>query len=444
MTCEEIREDLSAYFDDELDADGRARVEEHLRECGACRKDLERLRALVELVAAVPAEEPPEGLRERISERVKREGRLWRLIPRVPWWLTSSAVAAALVGVVALVGALYVPYGRAPARAKRERAAPAVGAEAKTPQAAPPLEALQREAAMPASTPGHARFSAAKDEPSPFPPPPWPAKPAPVRKSLVGPPEDASAAPAERRRLAVRADRTPVEEAGAPDRAKQERALLLARAEKGEALAEADAKAGKRAKLRLGAAAAPRAEELNERGKAAGEERGARSTFGRTPAAPRPARREAEEPVALAGGPEEGARGRLREKKRLDGLGEPASAEEEEEEKAPVVELAAHSFGKALVLAEKAADAAGGKVETWDKEALEIVCLVPEAALGRFSDALPVSARRDALQKSAELRAEAVRAPELRDEMGLNLVKDKEAEEERLVRVTVRVQLPRR
>jgi anti-sigma factor RsiW len=56
--CAEIRERLSAYIDDEILAQERARIEEHLRHCNACVLELTSLRQINELLDSMPNETP--------------------------------------------------------------------------------------------------------------------------------------------------------------------------------------------------------------------------------------------------------------------------------------------------------------------------------------------------------------------------------------------------
>ena len=54
MRCNEIQEHLSAYLDDELDADLRAQVEREIEQCPACRELLDSLRSVHDQVASLP------------------------------------------------------------------------------------------------------------------------------------------------------------------------------------------------------------------------------------------------------------------------------------------------------------------------------------------------------------------------------------------------------
>lgn len=75
MDCEEIREHLSAYVDDLLDAGGKARVEEHLLSCKACQQELASLKALVSELGSLESVEPPKDFLDQLNERI--EARSW-------------------------------------------------------------------------------------------------------------------------------------------------------------------------------------------------------------------------------------------------------------------------------------------------------------------------------------------------------------------------------
>lgn len=75
MDCEEIREQLSAYVDDLLDAGDKARVEEHLLSCKACQQELASLKALVSELGSLESVEPPKDFLDQLNERI--DARSW-------------------------------------------------------------------------------------------------------------------------------------------------------------------------------------------------------------------------------------------------------------------------------------------------------------------------------------------------------------------------------
>ncbi|MCW8132588.1 MAG: zf-HC2 domain-containing protein, partial [Planctomycetota bacterium] len=71
--CEAIRENLCEWLDHELPAELRAGVDAHLRQCEACRAELELLRAASGAVHALPALKAPASLLPKIREEIKKE-----------------------------------------------------------------------------------------------------------------------------------------------------------------------------------------------------------------------------------------------------------------------------------------------------------------------------------------------------------------------------------
>jgi anti-sigma factor RsiW len=87
VTCQNFEDQLGAYIDRELDAAARQDMEEHLRECPACRSSYARQRALsATLREQLPTFEAPDLLRARVegalrgahSERATTPTRRWR------------------------------------------------------------------------------------------------------------------------------------------------------------------------------------------------------------------------------------------------------------------------------------------------------------------------------------------------------------------------------
>jgi anti-sigma-K factor RskA len=67
MTHDELRELTGSYALDALSADDRHAIEEHLQTCADCSQEVAALRAVVDgLPYAVPQQDPPAALRERV------------------------------------------------------------------------------------------------------------------------------------------------------------------------------------------------------------------------------------------------------------------------------------------------------------------------------------------------------------------------------------------
>jgi hypothetical protein len=102
---EQFADDLALYALEGVKGEDRAKMDEHLATCAACRLELEQLRgdaALLALSAAGPR--PPQRARQRLLDAVARERRVPKLVetaPRRSWWGVLGWAAAAAVLVLA-------------------------------------------------------------------------------------------------------------------------------------------------------------------------------------------------------------------------------------------------------------------------------------------------------------------------------------------------------
>lgn len=111
--CVDVQGRLSDFLDGHLPEPERQSVSDHLASCPDCRLMAEELRGLSGALRAMPALDPPSGLRERIRRRaiaagVVGPGRFWRRFSETRW-----AVAAILTLFAAGIGLMLL---RMPAR----------------------------------------------------------------------------------------------------------------------------------------------------------------------------------------------------------------------------------------------------------------------------------------------------------------------------------------
>jgi anti-sigma-K factor RskA len=105
---EQYAEDLALYALDALRGKDRARVDEHLTACSACRRELEQLRGDTALLAlSTTGPRPPQRARQRLLDAVAREPRVPHLVQtstRGSWWgwLGWAATAAVVIFAVSL------------------------------------------------------------------------------------------------------------------------------------------------------------------------------------------------------------------------------------------------------------------------------------------------------------------------------------------------------
>jgi anti-sigma-K factor RskA len=102
-------EELTRYLLNELPAEERRSVEQHLGTCGECRTELEKLRS-AEALLVLSGEEaaPPPRARARLMSAIAREPRL-AVVPQASrpraWWMWIPSVAALALAIA--VGVLW-------------------------------------------------------------------------------------------------------------------------------------------------------------------------------------------------------------------------------------------------------------------------------------------------------------------------------------------------
>jgi len=89
--CRQIKEQLSAYLDGELDEGQRHAVAAHLQTCPACRRELELLTALDGALGSLTAPAPPD-LAGRVLARLPRRRRAW--------WQNLALAASLVLGII--------------------------------------------------------------------------------------------------------------------------------------------------------------------------------------------------------------------------------------------------------------------------------------------------------------------------------------------------------
>ncbi len=102
MSCEEILVLLMGYIDDELDGAQRARVEEHLKTCPACTRELESYRRLGRTLDEMSFVEPGDVVWENFHKR------LYNRTERTVGWVLAA------IGVIILVAYALYELFRAP------------------------------------------------------------------------------------------------------------------------------------------------------------------------------------------------------------------------------------------------------------------------------------------------------------------------------------------
>ena len=71
MDCNELVELVTAYLDDALDADTRARVEAHLADCEGCANYVQQFRQTVRAVGRITEDQLDPAFRSRLLDAFK-------------------------------------------------------------------------------------------------------------------------------------------------------------------------------------------------------------------------------------------------------------------------------------------------------------------------------------------------------------------------------------
>ncbi len=108
MTCKAMEPLLDDYADGTLDAARRQHAEAHLRECAACRAEVQALRGLAARVAAAPRSVQPSAdhwlaIRSRMPAGSSVEGDVSRRGWRVQAWQLAAAVVLMALSSAATV-----------------------------------------------------------------------------------------------------------------------------------------------------------------------------------------------------------------------------------------------------------------------------------------------------------------------------------------------------
>lgn len=75
LSCEDVKNLLSAYYDGELGVAAQQQVAEHLAACEACREEYEQLKALSGAFGALTFPESDKAFRAGLHERLETEAK---------------------------------------------------------------------------------------------------------------------------------------------------------------------------------------------------------------------------------------------------------------------------------------------------------------------------------------------------------------------------------
>jgi hypothetical protein len=103
----EIRAQLSAFLERDLDPEARSQIQTHLESCAACGSELRELRSTVSLLRRLPEPAQPPGLADAVMARVARDAqrpaRVVQLVRLAAEPRFAAALAAGIAGLFFLV-----------------------------------------------------------------------------------------------------------------------------------------------------------------------------------------------------------------------------------------------------------------------------------------------------------------------------------------------------
>ena len=91
MNCEDYKQRISGYVDEELDASGREQLERHLATCESCRREYEELVQFKENLAMIQFREPSDAELDRYW------GNVYNRLERGVGWICLSIGAILLL-----------------------------------------------------------------------------------------------------------------------------------------------------------------------------------------------------------------------------------------------------------------------------------------------------------------------------------------------------------
>jgi predicted anti-sigma-YlaC factor YlaD len=110
VDCDKVQKKLAAYVDRELPASITADIEQHLRRCGDCRVESDRLQRLTVVIREDTLPAAPSELAARIialgqHHLAEQSGHRHRFpLPKIVWWETLPGYMRAAAALVLILG----------------------------------------------------------------------------------------------------------------------------------------------------------------------------------------------------------------------------------------------------------------------------------------------------------------------------------------------------
>ncbi len=114
-SCADVRNNISAYADNELDINERMSFEEHVKNCPECKRELDEMLQIIRLCSSMPLEPLPEGFRVELHEKltaVAARNNNVRSIDRPKKTLHAKTFASIAAGILLIfLGGSIVRFG---------------------------------------------------------------------------------------------------------------------------------------------------------------------------------------------------------------------------------------------------------------------------------------------------------------------------------------------
>ncbi|HHV97235.1 MAG TPA: hypothetical protein GXX37_12330 [Clostridiaceae bacterium] len=120
MNCEQVKDSISHYIDNELDEKECSEFEKHIKSCEACRNELNEILETVELLRSIPQVELPSNFKQELHEKLikvkeeeeeKSRKKKGLLFFRNSYFKTISSVAAVVLIIFAIRGLFFGGFG---------------------------------------------------------------------------------------------------------------------------------------------------------------------------------------------------------------------------------------------------------------------------------------------------------------------------------------------
>ncbi len=105
-SCEDVRENLSAYADNQLDINERMSFEEHINNCPACKKELEDMLRIISTCNELPQRELPIGFKAELHEKltaVSNGQKNLHVVPNKPKKVRYARTLASIAAGILLI-----------------------------------------------------------------------------------------------------------------------------------------------------------------------------------------------------------------------------------------------------------------------------------------------------------------------------------------------------